>query len=232
MARATFPVLGMRNRATIRLDIWVLLTLLLVLCFHGCAHNADGGSGCDGRNLSLPLKELKAQHFRGSSSPGSAAELEPGKPISFYVFADERRNDSGVALKKDQQYRFRIEQGNCWKDASISAHPIKGWGDHPFPWWVQLVRTFGRIWSASPDHDLMVLLGGIEGTNVTFAFVDHVVMEDSGEQMILGELRAQETGELVAFANDVQMDYFYENNSGYVIVTVEVVPGDPSTLRQ
>jgi len=158
--------------------------------------------------MNLPHKELKAQHFRGSSAPGPAAELEPGKPITFYVFADERRNYSGVTLKKDQPYRFRLEQGNCWKDASISAHPLQGWGDHPFPWWVQLARSFGRIWSASPGHDLMVLLGGIEGTNVTLAFVDLVVMENSDKQMILGKFRAQETGELVAFANDVQMDYF------------------------
>ncbi len=171
--------------------------------------------------MKFSLPELKAQHWRGNHSPELEEAWEPGQSRVFYVFADERRNYSGVFLKKDQLYHFQIKEIHGWNDASIPAHPINGWGDLPFSWWKQRIRDWGRAWSASPCHDLMVLLGSIGDRGEPFAFADHVEKTYSNEPMIQGRFHSPESGELVAFANDAQLDYFYNNNSGYLVVTIE-----------
>ncbi|MCA9469750.1 MAG: hypothetical protein KC643_30495, partial [Nitrospira sp.] len=76
----------------------------------------------------------------------------------------------------------------------------------------------------SPKHDLMVLLGDIEGTPARFAFADYLNKEDTKSSVIQGTFQAPDSGELVAFANDAQLDFFYKNNSGYLVMTIEKHP--------
>ena len=167
------------------------------------------------------LLDLKAQHWRGTPSPELPEKWEPGQPKTFYVFADERRNYSGVFLAKDHLYRFSFKEIHDWNDASISAHPICGWGTGPFSWWQQLARALGRTWSASPKHDLMVLLGYIEGSSSRFAFADYLNTDDPKSLVTQGTFQAPDSGELVAFANDAKLDVFYKNNSGYLMMMIE-----------
>ena len=173
------------------------------------------------------LEQLKAQYYRSMRSEGTLQEPKPGAPQMFYVFADERVNFSGIQLEENTQYQFCLEPLDYWFDQSISAHPTNGWGDQQYSLCLQALRYAGRKWSYSPKHDLVVLLGGIVGdSGGVFAFADYMYKQQSAKTKISGTFEAQKTGEFYALANDAKWDYFYNNNCGYVTITLEALPKD------
>lgn len=215
---------------------WVLLLITAQGCQSVSLCSESAGETKEQEYIVWKLKKeidhIQTQSNRASTSHGPAVELkkEDGER-RFFVLAHERKNYSGIKLVKDMRYRFRIEKfTHGWFDAGIDAHPIQGWGNHANTFWRKTIRLFGRLFSSSWDDDLMVLQGVVEGPekieNGHFSFATNT---ENVEGLTNGEVltrtfTAPGTGELYVFANDAQLDYFYRNNCGYLILTVEQLP--------
>ncbi len=219
-----------------RLLPWFLLLITLQGCQSVSLCSESSGETKEQENISKKLKKeidhIQSQNDRASTSHDPAEELkkEDGEK-RFFVLAHERKNYSGIKLVKDMRYRFRIEKfAHGWFDAGIDAHPILGWGNHANTFWRKTIRLFGRLFSSSWDDDLMVLQGVVEGSekneNGHFSFATNMenVEELAHMEVVTGTFTAPGTGELYVFANDTQLDYFYSNNCGYLILTVDRIP--------
>ena len=184
--------------------------------------------------MKLEIEERKIDELKAQPSGNAALEFKKvGDARTFSVFADERKNYSGIKLLGGSKYRFRIEKyTDCWFDENVTAHPLHGWRGKANTPMLKLIRFVGSLLSYSTSDDLMVLLGVVEGQgnqeNPQFSFAKNTlnVEELTKEKVIVGEFNSPGSGELYVFPNDVKSDLFkdfYENNVGYLKITLELV---------
>ncbi len=131
--------------------------------------------------------------------------------IETVVFAYKKYNHTRILLEEGKKYKIKRSSDECWNDGGIKNLGGEGWdrGD------VQLglqefviagMEPFRRV----PGADWFTLCGTV-GDNDDSAFV-------IGNSC---EFKAEKSGELCLFAND--LDGYYGNNSGKLKITVTKV---------
>ena len=130
------------------------------------------------------------------------------------IRADRYWNDTGVDLIARTRYRLTVVPNvrEPLRDASFLARSIAGedWDSLPHKTAelfrgkrVDDARWFALIATIDRTHPWIVTDGGI--------------------------FTAPASGRLTCFFNDVQLEVFYRNNSGWVVLDVEALAADPSS---
>ncbi len=142
-------------------------------------------------------------------------ELEVGGTRTIKVHANRLFNPGGIFVKKDQKYRFTVEQTQQWYDSSISATP-RGWNvddanvdlgwlkeviirrkeeDRRVPQanWFEICGTVGK-----DEEGHFMVLKHLDGTGIDF--------------------EPESAGEIFLFANDLVSRY--GNNLGFIDVII------------
>jgi len=162
------------------------------------------------------------QHVDPQAAASSPTQLQPGEIRYIKVYAENPANLSGVEIKQGQSYQFALSPLNVWFDRTVEANPIVGWKDD-LSLWLRVIRWLGTKISQSPSHDLMVLMGRIQGNSPgLFAFKDHIEWIDTNRSKAGGTFIAPSSGELTLFANDVKGKY--KNNRGYLLLRLQLAP--------
>jgi hypothetical protein len=122
------------------------------------------------------------------------------------IYARQYWNRTGVFLRPGVRYRACVVPGvgEPLRDASFTALSIDGED------WTSLAHKSASLLHGKrmDDAKWFALIGTVDKK---YAWV----MKDSGEFTVpLG-------GELLCYFNDVQIEWFYDNNSGWVVLEVE-----------
>ena len=131
------------------------------------------------------------------------------KPEEVTVFASQQHNHSGLMLEKGATYRFSVEAGQKWKDASIECGP-KGWNRDNQELGLReaiiaILEPFRRV----PDADWFCLCGCVtDKDDYAFKIGDGPV-----------EIKIEKSGEFLPFANDKKTHY--GNNEGKIKIVVQ-----------
>src|SRR5262245_30340533 len=124
------------------------------------------------------------------------------------IRADQYWNDTGVDLLERTRYRFSVvpDVGEALRDASFAARSIAGddWDSLPH----QTAELFHG--KRMDDARWFALIGTIDRTQPW-------IITDGGI------VTAPASGRLTCFFNDVQLEVFYRNNSGWVVLDVEAL---------
>ena len=130
------------------------------------------------------------------------------------IHADRYWNDTGVDLTQGALYRFSVVpgMGAPLRDASFAAGSIEGED------WQSLPHKTADLFHGKrvDDAKWFALIGTIEKKHPW-------VMTDGGI------VTAPASGRLMCFFNDVQLELFYRNNSGWVVLDVDEVSRSSET---
>ena len=122
------------------------------------------------------------------------------------IHANKYWNDTGVRLEKNARYRTSVVPGvgAPLRDASFEARSIAGED------WKSLPHKLGELVHGKRVDDArwFALIGTIDK--------EHLWVIEDGAVMT-----APASGTLVCFFNDVQLELFYGNNSGWVELEIE-----------
>jgi hypothetical protein len=122
------------------------------------------------------------------------------------IHAAEFWNDTGVDLIEGVSYRFSVvpDLGEPLRDATFEARSIAGED------WQSLAHKTANLVHGKRMNDArwFALIGTIDR--------EHPWIISDGEVVI-----APTSGRLLCFFNDVQLELFYRNNSGWVVLDVE-----------
>lgn len=115
-------------------------------------------------------------------------------------------NDTGIHLSKGVQYRMTVvaSVGEPLHDASFVAHSIAG-----------------EDWQSLPHKAATLVHGKRMDEAKWFALIGTV---DKGQPWVIVDgavVTAPADGALVCYFNDVQIELFYRNNSGWIVLDVE-----------
>ena len=139
---------------------------------------------------------MAASNF-SEGTPGRVTLL-PGESRTFEIFAKPKWNDTALAMKAGERYRF-VATGT-WCDASISSPPEGYRSDR---WFFRLTERFRR----RPSDNWFALIGAVG--------------QDESTTFLIGseaETTVGADGILNCYANDLPLFYF--NNSGAVALEV------------
>jgi hypothetical protein len=117
-----------------------------------------------------------------------------------------RRNHTGILLERNAVYRFAAE--GQWFDSTI-ATDARGYSSTRARWYAVPVMFAATPIRRVPTASWFELIGEVPGGSKHFVRIGHILGS---------EWPADASGELVAFANDV--NFMYGNNSGEVTLTV------------
>lgn len=122
------------------------------------------------------------------------------------IRADRYWNDTGVRLARGMRYRARVVNGlgEPLRDASFQARGISG-----------------EDWNSLPHRTAELFHGKRRDDARWFALVgtvdrEHPWLVKDGEPFT-----APADGNLVCYFNDVALEIFYRNNSGWVVLDIE-----------
>ncbi|NJK90351.1 MAG: hypothetical protein HC904_00070 [Blastochloris sp.] len=125
----------------------------------------------------------------------------PAENYSFDVWAEKKWNPSGLLIEQGGIYEFRTEVLEDLSDASIPCTP-DGFDS------VNILMTLTE-WLRRAPSDKWFCLMGTQNFKMTTAFTIGSARRD---------YKANHSGELMCFVNDVSGFYF--NNKGRISVTV------------
>ncbi|HET7832454.1 MAG TPA: DUF2235 domain-containing protein [Gallionella sp.] len=122
------------------------------------------------------------------------------------IYAREYWNQTGVFLRPGVRYRARVVPGvgEPLRDASFTARSIDGED------WTSFAHKAASLAHGKRKDDAkwFALIGTVDKKHAW-------VMKDDGEFTVpVG-------GQMLCYFNDVQVEWFYENNSGWVVLDVE-----------
>ena len=122
------------------------------------------------------------------------------------IHADKYWNDTGVQLVEGKRYRMSVvpEVGDALRDASFVARSIAG-----------------EDWKSLAHKSAELLHGKRIDDAKWFALIGTVNRQHPWVISDGGIVTAPATGTLVCFFNDVQLEIFYRNNRGWIILNVE-----------
>ena len=128
------------------------------------------------------------------------------------IYANQYWNDTGVHLKKGTRYRMTVVPGSGepLRDASFAARSIEG-----------------EDWQSLPHKTASLVHGKRMDDAKWFALVGTVDKEHPWIIVDGGIVTAPADGSLVCYFNDVQVELFYRNNSGSVVLDVEELAPAP-----
>lgn len=124
------------------------------------------------------------------------------------ILANQYWNDTGILLQKDMSYRMSVvrDAGTPLHDASYQAGSIAGEDWNSLPHKVAELVHGKRI----DDARWFALIGTVDKAHPW-------VISDGGV------VTAPATGRLLCFFNDVQLELFYRNNGGSVVLEIDEV---------
>ena len=124
------------------------------------------------------------------------------------IRADWYWNDTGVDLVEKTRYRFAVvpDVGEPLRDASFVARGIAG-----------------EDWDSLPHKTAELFRGRRVDDARWFALIGTIDRKHSWIITDGGIVTAQASGRLICFFNDVQLEIFYRNNSGWVVLDVEAL---------
>jgi hypothetical protein len=124
------------------------------------------------------------------------------------IRADQYWNDTGIHLTKGAVYRMSVvhELGETLRDASFVARSIAG-----------------EDWQSLPHKTADLLHGKRLDDAKWFALVGTIDKEHPWVIVDGATVTSPADGSLVCYFNDVQLELFYRNNSGWVVLDVEQV---------
>jgi hypothetical protein len=160
------------------------------------------------------LKMFFSTHFRLKRIDLSSSNLvEPcvGKPQKIIFETNMYRMNTGLSLRKGQNYKIVVEKYSGWFDKSYPATPEGLIDPQKLPLKMKLARKKSRL----PAAEIFTLLGEVE-KNKPFQI---------GLQTTY---TCSQSGELVFYVNDTHLcwplrDIFYLNNRGSARICVEVI---------
>jgi hypothetical protein len=124
------------------------------------------------------------------------------------IHAREYWNDTGVQLKAQTKYRFSVvpNVGEPLFDASFAARTIEGED------WKSAPHMTAELFRAKrvDDAKWFALIGTVDK--------QHPWVIKDGDTV-----PAPASGTLFCYFNDVQLEVFYKNNKGFVVLEVEEV---------
>ena len=131
------------------------------------------------------------------------------------IHADRYWNETGMHLVKGAQYRMTVVPGlgEPLKDASFTARSIAG-----------------EDWQSLPHKTASLVHGKRKDDARWFALIGTVDKEHPWVIVDGGIVTAPADGPLMCYFNDVQLEVFYRNNSGWVVLDVEQV-APPAAAR-
>lgn len=152
------------------------------------------------------VKKLLAEHI-------APADLKAGRVPDLAtqrtqrVFANKYWNATGVHLRPGVRYRARVvpNLGEPLRDASYTARSIHG-----------------EDWRSAAHTTAAAVHGKRKDDAPWFALVGTVDREHPWAIKDGAEFEVPLAGELVCYFNDVQLEWFYGNNSGWVVLEVTV----------
>ena len=124
------------------------------------------------------------------------------------IFANHYWNATGVQLRQGQKYRLKVvkELGEPLRDAEYLSPTIEG-----------------QDWKSAAHKTAAFLHGKRHDEARWFALIGTVDKEQPWVIKDGEEFTAAAAGQLVCYFNDVQLEWFYGNNSGWVVLEVESV---------
>lgn len=124
------------------------------------------------------------------------------------IRADQYWNDTGVDLVGKTRYRLAVVPtlGEPLRDASFAASSIAG-----------------EEWDSVPHKTAELFRGKRMDDAKWFALIGTVAQKHPWVITDGGIIAPPASGRLVCFFNDVQMETFYKNNSGWVVLDVEML---------
>jgi hypothetical protein len=146
----------------------------------------------------------------------SLLRIPKDQPLEARVYAHLKYNHTGIYLEKDQTYRIEVIDlpQQKWRDGSV--HPVDGLG-----WDRDEVRFGLREFAIAASEPFR----RVTGDDVKWFTLCGCIGDDDSNAFMIGNLREnlkpEKSGELCAFAND--LDGYYGNNSGYLRIRVSVV---------
>jgi hypothetical protein len=167
----------------------------------------------DGYSDRLPAEVIrldKPSHLAAAET--GVSTVDRTRPI----FARNFWNDTGIHLVKGVQYRLKVvpDLGEPLHDASFTARSIEGedWQSLPH-------KTATLLHGKRLEHAKWFALIGTVNRQQPWVIVDGAVFT------------APIDGPLVCYFNDVALELFYRNNSGWVVLEVEEVSSPLATER-
>ena len=123
------------------------------------------------------------------------------------IFANRYWNDTGIALVKGKRYRLSVRpgEGEPLCDKGFKARSIEGED------WGLLHRVASVVRAKRMDGEKWFALIGTVNREHPWRIVDGAIVS------------APAGGPLLCFFNDVQVEAFYHNNSGWVVLDVEAM---------
>jgi hypothetical protein len=133
---------------------------------------------------------------------------DPGRRRTLPICASSYWNDTGVLLAAGRRYRASVVPnfGEPLMDASFRARTIAG-----------------EDWQSLPHKTAQLLHGKRLDSAKWFALIGTVDQDAPWVITDGGEFVAPADGRLLCYFNDVQLEIFYRNNSGWVVLDVEPV---------
>ncbi len=165
---------------------------------------ADGRiKDCDGLRQHIETPRSDLRYFE---KPSDQLEVQTE---GVTVFASQIHNHTGLMLEAGSIYRFSVESGQTWKDASIECGP-EGWNRANQELGIKevgiaLLEPFKRV----PGADWFCLCGCVTDDD------DYAFKIGTGPV----EVKIKKSGEFMPFANDKITHY--GNNEGKINVVVQ-----------
>lgn len=154
-----------------------------------------------------PSRDVFAtDHFHPTARPKL---LSPGEKTTFPVRAADKYNWSGIRIENGGAYRFDVSSDQKWMDASIACGP-DGWRSEDLPWYKEGAVKFFEDKRRCPQANWFELIGAIGNNGGGFFRIG-----SGGPNRIY---TATQSGDLYAFANDLESKY--GNNEGEIFVTI------------
>ena len=156
----------------------------------------------------VPPSVLEADAKCRTAPPSARVALEVGKPEERVIQAPDRQNHTGVWLQAGGMYTFRASGG--WRDSSIPTTP-RGFRVTDAPWYGWSILWVGQPMRRMRSARWFALVGEVRDSS-----------SDRRQRFVIGDSlvgwRSPFSGELTAFANDV--NFKYGNNHGCLTLSV------------
>jgi uncharacterized protein (DUF2235 family) len=126
------------------------------------------------------------------------------------IYANQYWNETGVFLRPDRRYRFKVVPniGEPLRDANNIARNIEG-----------------EDWDSAAYKAAALLHGKRKDDAKWFALIGTVDKTQPWAIKDGAEFTVPVAGQLVCYFNDVQLEWFYGNNAGWVVLDIEQFQG-------